>query len=484
MSHTIIALRYRPDLRDPAAAWFHQKWGIPQQAYLDSMNACLAGARVPQWYLALEGEQILGGCGVIENDFHNRPDLAPNLCALYVEEPYRCRGIAGELLNTACLDMAEAGIRTLYLLTDREGFYERYGWRYCCPVQGDGEETPSRMYVHRQPLVLYGAAPTLPQMRRAFQMKRPSRWLWGAVWTVSVILGLAAMEIAAYSGTGMQGMIWIGLLTALGLGIFGSIRAASRRWKAEEQEWLCSQAALTGGTVTRVYPDRVEQRTSRWGETVPLDGDARLTEYPDLLVLERGEQRILLRGEDLTPAQGEEATALMRAALPPEEQYRVGRFAGSRSTPAPPPFKTDPPLCFEQAPALLLPPAADRVGMGAAATAACLTCAALLTAAYRITEWFPLDFLIFFAAAAAGGAAFLWLFSRLLRKRTARPVTLAFTGEGLGVTAGGAHRFVGPAHVAASRTENGARLSTPAGEFTLRWTDVKNRQQLEWMLFR
>ena len=29
-------------------------------------------------------------------------DLAPNVCAVYVEEAYRRRGIAGALLNHAC----------------------------------------------------------------------------------------------------------------------------------------------------------------------------------------------------------------------------------------------------------------------------------------------------------------------------------------------------------------------------------------------
>ena len=48
-----------------------------------------------------------------------------------------------------CADMAGQGIRTLYLLTDHTGFYERYGWNFFCMAQGDGEESLSRMYVHR-----------------------------------------------------------------------------------------------------------------------------------------------------------------------------------------------------------------------------------------------------------------------------------------------------------------------------------------------
>lgn len=130
-----------------AAEWFSAMWGIPAEAYAESMEACIRGeGAVPQWYLATEGDTVLGGLGVIENDFHPRKDLAPNICAVYVEEKYRGRGIAGELLEYACRDMAEMGIRTLYLVTDHVGFYEKYGWEYLCEVISDGEETPSRVY--------------------------------------------------------------------------------------------------------------------------------------------------------------------------------------------------------------------------------------------------------------------------------------------------------------------------------------------------
>ena len=34
------------------------------------------------------------------------------------------------------------------LATDHTSFYERYGWQFYCMVQGDGEEEPSRLYIH------------------------------------------------------------------------------------------------------------------------------------------------------------------------------------------------------------------------------------------------------------------------------------------------------------------------------------------------
>lgn len=149
MEYEIRRLSDAPAMLDAMADWFSSKWGIPRTAYAESMASCLAGTGpVPEWYTAMDGEKIVGGMGVIENDFHNRPDLRPNVCAVYTEPEYRCRGIAGMLLDRVCRDMDENGIKTLYLLTDHDSFYERYGWHFYCMVQGDGEEQLSRMYIH------------------------------------------------------------------------------------------------------------------------------------------------------------------------------------------------------------------------------------------------------------------------------------------------------------------------------------------------
>ena len=148
-NYTYITLRQRPDLMNTAASWFHSKWGVPEEAYLACMEAYLSGETELGWYLCLSGETIVGGMGVIENDFHDRKDLTPNVCAVYTEESHRCRGIAGELLNMVVADLRSKGVSPVYLVTDHTGFYERYGWEFFCMVQGDGEAEMTRMYIHR-----------------------------------------------------------------------------------------------------------------------------------------------------------------------------------------------------------------------------------------------------------------------------------------------------------------------------------------------
>ena len=144
-----ITLRDRPELKDTAAEWFHEKWGVPAEAYLECMEAYLNKETENGWYLCLKGDHIVSGLGVIENDFHERKDLSPNICAVYTEVDSRGKGIAGELLNMAVEDLRTKGISPVYLVSDHVGFYERYGWEFLCMVQGDGEPEMTRMYIHR-----------------------------------------------------------------------------------------------------------------------------------------------------------------------------------------------------------------------------------------------------------------------------------------------------------------------------------------------
>ena len=149
-NYQVVKIRDNKNLIETASKWFHSKWGVSQQAYFESMNESIQGNKpVPQWYAVFDQEKIIAGIGVIENDFHNRKDFAPNVCAVYVENEYRKNSIAGMMLNYVCEDFKEMGIGTLYLITDHTAFYERYGWEFLCMVQGDGEPQMTRMYIHQ-----------------------------------------------------------------------------------------------------------------------------------------------------------------------------------------------------------------------------------------------------------------------------------------------------------------------------------------------
>jgi len=148
-AYQYISLREKPEWMIPAATWFSSKWTAPTEAYLACMDAYLKNETEYGWYLCCDGNRILGGLGVIENDFHCRKDLSPNICAVFTEEDYRSQGIAGRLLHMAVENLRAKGISPVYLVTDHTGFYERYGWEFFYMVPCDGETNMSRIYIHR-----------------------------------------------------------------------------------------------------------------------------------------------------------------------------------------------------------------------------------------------------------------------------------------------------------------------------------------------
>ncbi len=143
-----LSLRQAPELLDRAASWFHGKWGVPREAYLARMRPYLSGESEYGWYLCLDAGRIVGGLGVIDNDFHDRKDLSPNICAVYTEPEWRGRGVAGRLLDAAVADLRAAGLSPVYLVTDHVGFYERYGWAFCCMAREEGDGRSTRVYRH------------------------------------------------------------------------------------------------------------------------------------------------------------------------------------------------------------------------------------------------------------------------------------------------------------------------------------------------
>ncbi len=144
-----VDIREMPNIIDEASKWFSDKWKHPKEAYFSCMKEYLDGSTNLGWYVCLKDNNIIGGLGVIENDFHNRKDLTPNICAVYTEEMHRGKGIAGNLLNMAVSGLKSKNISPVYLVTDHIGFYEQYGWKFLCDVMCDGEDKPSRMYVHK-----------------------------------------------------------------------------------------------------------------------------------------------------------------------------------------------------------------------------------------------------------------------------------------------------------------------------------------------
>jgi len=127
----IVSVRERPDMCDRAIAYFQEKWASDDSlmVYEDCIRMSLTSdAPLPEWYLLLDGDKIIGCAGLITNDFISRMDLMPWLCALYIEPDYRGHAYGSLLINHIRADAAQKGFHKLYLCSDHVGFYEKYGF--------------------------------------------------------------------------------------------------------------------------------------------------------------------------------------------------------------------------------------------------------------------------------------------------------------------------------------------------------------------
>ncbi|MEJ8303970.1 GNAT family N-acetyltransferase [Saccharibacillus sacchari] len=130
-----------------AVDYFWSRWGDESTLnfYRDCIErSCDTDADLPRFYLLTDGEKgaIAGGYALLRSDLNSRQDLCPWLACLYVEPDWRSLRLGSLLLDHAAREASAKGYDGLYLCTDLDGYYERYGWTHIGKGYGiDGEET-------------------------------------------------------------------------------------------------------------------------------------------------------------------------------------------------------------------------------------------------------------------------------------------------------------------------------------------------------
>lgn len=131
MNIKIIGIRENKEYKENGIDYFSQNWYVDRRIYDDCItNSIITNSPLPRWYLMLNEDIIIGSYGLITNDFISRQDLFPWLCALYIEKDYRGKQLGAKLLEHGRIEAAKFGYKKLYLCTDHNDYYEKYGWKY------------------------------------------------------------------------------------------------------------------------------------------------------------------------------------------------------------------------------------------------------------------------------------------------------------------------------------------------------------------
>lgn len=144
----IIALHQRKDLFKQAVEVFWSQWGTDANYnfYYDCMIHSRDEGNLPQFYIAVQNESIIGTYSLLRDDLISRQDLFPWLACLYVAPRLRGNKLGSKLIQHALQSAYERGFENLYLCTDLDGYYEKYGWDYMTDgYTFDGHQT--KIYV-------------------------------------------------------------------------------------------------------------------------------------------------------------------------------------------------------------------------------------------------------------------------------------------------------------------------------------------------
>jgi Predicted acetyltransferase len=137
----IIELRDKNTFLNQAIQVFWQQWGSEEnfKFYEDAiLHSATTSSDNPRFYVVVEEGEIIGTYAILRNDINSRQDLCPWLACLYVAEEHRGKGIGAKLLEHGLSVASAKGYDNLYLSTDLENYYERYGWINTGIVYGPG----------------------------------------------------------------------------------------------------------------------------------------------------------------------------------------------------------------------------------------------------------------------------------------------------------------------------------------------------------
>ena len=80
-------------------------------------------------FAAMDGERIAGFCTLARTDCIENLPYTPYIGYVFVAEEYRGHRLSQRMIDAACAYARGLGFVSVYLVSDHENFYEKYGFK-------------------------------------------------------------------------------------------------------------------------------------------------------------------------------------------------------------------------------------------------------------------------------------------------------------------------------------------------------------------
>lgn len=140
MQFQIVYLADHRELVPVCALWAFNTWGKYNSSYtlekrMESFTLHCNTELMPLTIVALNEASVPIGMASLRANDGIRPELSPWLGSVYVDPPFRGKGIAARLVQEIHIIAHELGFKTIFLLTYEPTlaqWYARLGWNDLC----------------------------------------------------------------------------------------------------------------------------------------------------------------------------------------------------------------------------------------------------------------------------------------------------------------------------------------------------------------
>lgn len=141
----IFNLKEKAEHIPTLAVWHHEEWsylnpGGSVEKRIEKMQNYLPDESVPNMFVWVEGNDVIGSAGILACDMDTKPEYSPWLASVYVKSDRRNQGIGAALVKKVMQHAKALGHGEIFLFTpNKEDFYRGIGWETISKEEYRGE---------------------------------------------------------------------------------------------------------------------------------------------------------------------------------------------------------------------------------------------------------------------------------------------------------------------------------------------------------